>query len=260
MKRPNVMLDVCCCEGGASVGYERAGWTVYGVDLFIDYTRDRYPGPVYVGDGVWALKILLAGKKLPFLHQDQSVEWLNLRDFSAIHMSPPCQRHSVATSAIDRSEYPDLIGPLRTLAIESGLPYVIENVVGAPLLDPLLLCGCMFNLATLDDDGFPLRMERPRLFESNVQLTAPRPCYHDPNVWVAGSYGGSRKQGDTPAERRHNAKYVRKGGYVSSIAVQQRLLGIDWMTQAGMHQSVPPVYTEHVGLQLLAASSQQVAA
>lgn len=247
----NRMLDVCCCEGGATVGYQRAGFRVYGIDLFIDYTRKRYPAPAYTGDAVMALRILLAGKRLPFIDADNTVEWLTLRDFSAIHASPPCQKHSIATSAIDRDSYPDLIGPIRDLCQETGLPYIIENVVGAPLLNPVLLCGCMFNLTAPDDDGLPLRMERPRLFESNRTLTAPRPCYHDPTVWVAGSYGGARKQGTTPAERRHNAKHVRKGGYVPSIQVQQRLLGIDWMTQKGMHQSLPPVYTEWLGGQLI---------
>ena len=53
-------------------------------------------------------------------------------------------------------------------------PYVIENVPGAPLHFPLLLCGSMFNLAT--PCGAQLR--RHRLFESNLLLMAPGDCQH----------------------------------------------------------------------------------
>jgi len=49
------------------------------------------------------------------------------------------------------------------------------------------------------------------------------------------------------AETRVEARTVRHGGYVPSAAVQRQLLGIDWMTQNGMHQSIPPVYTQWVG-------------
>jgi DNA (cytosine-5)-methyltransferase 1 len=99
-------------------------------------------------------------------------------------------------------------------------------------------------------------MWRHRLFESNVSLSAP--LWVD-NGWavspahlhnwhsnqVAGSYGGARRD-------KHEARNVRHGGYVPSKRVQQELLGIDWMTERGMHQSIPPVYTEHIGRQLLA--------
>jgi DNA (cytosine-5)-methyltransferase 1 len=232
VSRPR-LLDLYCCEGGAAVGYHRAGFDVFGVDLFDDYTQARYPFPSHKGDAIAYLQAF----------------WF---EFDAVHASPPCQRHSAGTRGQDRSKYPDLIAPTRKALQALGVPYVIENVVGAPLLDPVELCGCMFDLGAPDDDGLPLRLERPRLFESNVPLAAPREHRHDPNVWVAGSYGGARKQGSTPAERRHNARYVRKGGYVPSKEVQQRLLDIDWMTVRGMHQSIPPAYTEHIGRQLLA--------
>ena len=236
------LVDTYCCEGGAGVGFHRAGFSVLGVDLFkhvnakgkrVGFSQKRYPFASYQGDAIEFLR-----------------RWGYL--FDVRHGSPPCQRHSAGTRAIDRDDYPDLIGPTREVMQEIGGLYVIENVVCAPLIDPLELCGCMFDLATEDDDGLPLRMERPRLFESNAVLVAPGEHKHDEGVWVAGSYGGARRQGTTPAERRHNAKHVRHGGYVPSIPVQQRLLGIDWMTQGGMHQSVPPAYTEFIGRQLMA--------
>jgi DNA (cytosine-5)-methyltransferase 1 len=221
------LLDAYCCEGGASVGYYRAGFDVTGVDLFEDYTQARYPFLSHRADAVGFIR------EFGYL-------------FDVIVGSPPCQRHSIATSAIDRSGYPDLIGATREAMIASGKPYVLENVVGAPLHDPIMLCGSMFNLTATDDDGTPLRMERHRLFESNLPVAAPGSCRHDKSVDVGGSYGGARRD-------RHEAKHVRHGGYVPSIRVQQELLGIDWMTQKGMHQSIPPVYTQHIGDQIMFA-------
>jgi DNA (cytosine-5)-methyltransferase 1 len=260
MTRPK-LLDLFCCEGGASVGYERAGCAVYGVDLFVDFTRGRYPGPAHTGDAILLLARLLAGESVPFTHLDGRVEWLVLSDFAFIHASPPCQHASAGTRALrkDGAEYLALIAPTRWLLQQTGLRWVIENVRGADLRNPVELCGCQFGLTALDEDGLPLRLERPRHFESNVTLTAPRPCYHDPGVWVAGSYGGARKAKRRPGETlaevaprdRYAAKYVRKGGYVPrSKRVQQDLLGIDWMTVRGMHQSLPPIYCQHIGVQL----------
>ena len=215
------LLDTYCCEGGASMGYHRAGFEVVGVDIFEDYNQKRYPFESHRGDAVEFIKE-------------------HGHEFDAIAGSPPCQRHTIATSAIDRSAYPDLIGPTRDAMIASGKPYVIENVVGAPLVDPTLLCGCMFDLQAVDTDGITLYLQRARLFESNVPLTQPRPCDHSKHEWVGGSYGGARRD-------KYEARYVRKGGYVPSIPVQRKLLGIDWMTQKGMFQSIPPAYTEYLG-------------
>lgn len=254
------LLDLFCCEGGCSVGYSRAGWDVYGLDLFVDYTQARYPFPSCRMDALDALAILLAGGALPFVGPGGVVEWLGLADFDAISASPPCQRYSI-TNAARQADYPDLVEPVRQLLIQTGLPYVIENVEGAPLLDALLLCGSMFGLTARDEDGVLLRLERHRLFESNVPLYAPGPCQHDPEVWPAGVYGGNRLArrpliGATPApwQDRHEARYVRKGGYVPrSARVQEALLGVDWMTRKGRNQSIPPAYTAHLGTILASA-------
>ena len=265
MNRPK-LLDGCCCEGGTHVGYERAGFDVYGIDLFVDYSRKRYPGPSYQGDVVLVLVLLLAGQQIPFTHRDGSVEWLGLADFAAVHVSPPCQHASAGTRAIRSAgakDYPALIEPLRYLLRQTGLPYVIENVKGAALLDPVMLCGSMFALRAVDEDGMPLRLERHRLFEASFPLTPPGvPHWHSPYMWPAGVYGGSRRakrlrDDETLAELaprdRHAARHVRKGGYVPrSVRVRRELLGIDWMTARGMDQAVPPAYAEHVGRQLLA--------
>lgn len=226
MTRPK-LLDLFCCEGGASMGYHRAGFDVYGVDLFEDYSQRRYPFPSHKGDAIKFVKE-------------------RGHEFDVIAASPPCQHASAGTRAQDRSKYPRLIEPIREALWATGKPYVIENVKGAHLFDPILLCGTMFGLSAADDDGARLEMWRHRLFESNVDLAPPSPCDHGRfSEQVAGSYGGARRDKD-------EARNVRHGGYVPSKRVQQELLGIDWMTERGMHQSIPPAYTEHIGRQLLA--------
>ena len=244
MSKPR-LLDLYCCEGGCSVGYDRAGFEVYGLDLFEDYTRKRYPFPAYRGDAIQALKWLLDDRSITF---DNGVS-LDLGDIAVITASPPCQHATVATSALrsEGKEYVRLIEPTRELLIETGKPYVIENVKGADLVNPIELCGCMFGedgMNALDTDGIRLYLQRARGFESNVSLTAPRPHDHSKHEWVGGSYGGARRD-------KYEAKFVRKGGYVPSIPVQRELLGINWMTQKGMHQSIPPLYTEYLGKQIL---------
>lgn len=219
MSRPR-LLDLFCCEGGAAVGYDRAGFEVVGVDLEGRFKK-RYPFEFHQGDAIEFVKE-------------------HGHEFDAIHASPPCQRYSI-TNAARKHDYPDLVGPVREALKATGKPYVIENVVGAPLEDAVTLCWTHFNSpgSVMDDDGTPLQMFRHRLFESNVFIYEPA-CNHASGVQVAGSYGGARKD-------KHEARHVRHGGYVPSKAVQQRLLGIDWMTLHGMYQSLPPIYTEHAG-------------
>jgi len=266
------VLDVYCCEGGMWRGLTDADFDVYGIDTFEDYTQARYPGPSFKGDAILALTMLLAGLALPFTHKDGMVEWLKLEDFAAIHASPPCQHASAGTRSLrkkDGKEYPALVEPTRWLLEQTGLPWIIENVKGAALRNPVTLCGSMFGMGATDEDGLPLRLERHRLFETNFLLLPPAPCQHDPKVWVAGVYGGSRRakriKGETLAEvaprDRHAARFERGGGYVPrSKRVQQELLGIDWMTQKAMAQSVPPRYAQHVGEALWAAIGEQAAA
>ena len=245
MRRPRV-FDLYCCEGGCSVGYLNGGFDPYGLDLFEDYTRKRYPFPAIRGDAISALRCLLAGGRLAF---DNGLS-LGMEDFDLFSASPPCQHATVATSALrqEGKEYVRLIEPTRELLMQTGKPYVIENVKGADLVNPTELCGCMFGeqgMSALDTDGIRLYLQRARRFESNMHLTAPRPHDHSLHEWVGGSYGGARRD-------KYEAKFVRKGGYVPSIPVQRELLGINWMTQKGMHQSIPPLYTEHLGKQVIA--------
>ena len=263
MTRPK-LLDLFCCEGGASMGYHRAGFDVYGVDLFqyLDkdgkrrgYTRARYPFQSHQGDAVLALVRLLAGQSLTLTYGPVEVD-LTLEDFDAIAASPPCQAYSI-TKHSHSNEHPDLVSPIRYLLQQAGLPYVMENVPGAPLDNPLTLCGAEFNLTAADEDGRPLHLKRHRLFESNVFLYGNGGCqcaaYKRRGYGVGGAYGGGS------VDRQH-AKEVRRGGYTPSKPVRQALLGIDWMTQNGLSQSIPRAYTEHIGRQLLDHLATEVAA
>jgi DNA (cytosine-5)-methyltransferase 1 len=225
------LLDLFCGEGGAAMGYHRAGFEVTGVDTSA-VRLDRYPFARYNAD---ALEFVLAhGHK-----------------FDAIHASPPCTGYTRGTAAIaDRLErYDRLIGATRAALEATGVPYVIENVADArpELVDPIMLCGRMFGLGTLDDDGTPLVLDRHRLFEGSpgLMLEAPRHEKHDRTVQVAGAYGGARRD-------KREAREVRKGGYVpKSLTVLQNLLGTPWMSEEGCFLSIPPVYTWHIGRQLL---------
>jgi DNA (cytosine-5)-methyltransferase 1 len=235
------VFDIFCCCGGASMGYHLAGCNVVGADIFEDYSQKSYPFRSFKMD--WHDALLKFG-----------------RYADLVHTSPPCQRYSI-TNAARKADYPDLVGPVREALIANGKPWVIENVLRAPLIDPVELCGCMFNLTAEDDDGTLLHMWRPRIFETSFPVVQPvmgdlkvrygihavhSREYHA-HEHVAGSYGGARRN-------RLEAKKVRKGGYVPSKAVQQRLMGIDWTAEKAMHQAIPPVYTKYIAEQFLTAA------
>ena len=238
MSRPK-LLDLFCGQGGAAAGYIAAGWDVTGVDR--DNHAKRYPGAFVHGDA------------LAFLAEHG-------REFDAIHASPPCQGYSIATAGNleARSKHQRLIAATRELLKVTGRPWVIENVEQArsQMVDPILLCGRMFGLTAWDADDEVLQLDRHRLFESSVPMSAPAHPKHD-RIQVAGVYGGSRRAKRLPGETlaqvaprdRYAARVERGGGYVPrSIAVQQALLGIDWMTVKGMQESIPPIYAQHVGM------------
>lgn len=217
------LLDLFCCDGGAAVGYARAGWEVVGVDIA---PHPRYPFEFHQAD---ALTYPLEG-------------------FDAIHASPPCQRYSVSRHTHSHV-HPDLVAPTRARLLASGLPYVIENVIGAPLRAPIMLCGTMFDMTIEDGDGTPLFLARHRLFESNVWLTIPLGCrcldFKDRGYRVGGVYNGGAKS---------IVRADRVGaGYTPKPTVAAKLMQIDWMTYAGLTQAIPPAYTEWVGTQLLTA-------
>lgn len=212
---PPRLLDLFCGAGGAAMGYHRAGFDVVGVDI---RPQPNYP--------------------FPFIQADAMTFPLEFDDFDLIHASPPCQAYSRANRLRDAQGSKaaplalDLIEPLRDRLVDRGLPYVIENVPGAPLLYPVTLCGSMFGL---EDEGRQLR--RHRGFESSEYLTAPGPCQHRGKP--LGVY-------HVP-----NDSIPHGGQTVRDLAQGKRLMGIDWMTWDELKESLPPVYTEHIGRALI---------
>lgn len=282
MARP-IALDVYCCEGAVSRGLRRAGFDVFGIDLFkhtnakgkrVGYSRARYPFPSVQMDALDALDMLLAGFRLRFERRGRwgaSVRHVGLADVVLAWGSPPCQRASAGTRALraqGKDDYPALIEPTRERFEQAreqfGVEWVIENVSGAALHDPTMLCGSMFDLRTPDVDGQPLYLERHRVFEASFPIEQPTACDHS-NGWAAGVYGGSRRakrrDGETLAQvaprDRHAARFERHGGYVPrDHDVQRRLLGLPadhGMTLGGMRECIPPAYAQHVGEAALSA-------
>ena len=220
--RQKVILDLCCGEGGAGEGYRRAGFKVIGADI-VDHA-DTYPGFFVRSDALTALATF--GDRV-----------------DAVHTSPPCLAWTQGNAANDTTRYPNLIAAHRAALRGLGKPWVIENVPRAPLRSPLVLCGTMFGLRA-DDRGTPLRLRRHRCFESPLPLVAPRPCDHSGEMPWGGVYDGGRRD-------RDEARNVRRGGYTPRGQVAADLLGIDFMSQAGLDKAIPPAYTEWLGAQLL---------
>lgn len=210
------LLDLFCCQGGASMGYHRAGFDVVGVDI--------NPQPHYPFDFV----------------QADALEYLaeHGHEFDAIHASPPCQAHTKA-QRIMGNEHEDFIP--RTRLMLYGLnwhrtvnlhlppvPWVIENVPDSPLLNPVVLCGAMFGIGTY----------RHRLFESNRTLRAPEHPEHTAR---------HTKMGRPPKD----GEFMHIVGNFSGADQAREIMGMPWATRDGLREAIPAVYTEWIGTQLL---------
>lgn len=214
-----LLLDLYCCAGGGARGYHDAGYEVVGVDID---PQPNYPYAFIKHDALAVLGNLARdGYALG-------------RRFAVVHASPPCQAFTVYGNnrAHVRQDHPNLIPATRELLNATGLPYVIENVPGAPLLDPIRLCGTSFP---------PLEVRRHRIFESNVALTAP-PCDH--KRLTERKYPGS-------SNRPNGRTVCNIGEWRVPLEMQQEAIGIDWMTVPELSQAIPPAYTEHIGRQLM---------
>lgn len=132
------VLDLFCGGGGSSMGIKRAGNTsatihschITGVD--IEY-QPEYPGNDLFN--CWSFDFIQSD----FWHLDP--DWL--MGFDLIWASPPCQAYSYAGHRWRNAgrKYDDLVNKTRRLLHWSGVPFVIENVVGAPIRKDLTLCA-----------------------------------------------------------------------------------------------------------------------
>lgn len=199
------LLDLYCKAGGAGMGYHRAGYEVTGVDIA---PQKNYP--------------------FEFIQSD-ALEYLrdHWQEYDVIHASPPCQKNSTMTKGLwkDRIEsHPELIAPTRNMLVQTGKPYIIENVPGAPLFSPTVLCGSMFSF---------LKVRRHRLFETSFSVIAPT-CNHAAQSHVVAVYGHS------------GGSSKRDGLKFDGVKEWKEAIGIDWMTGAELAEAIPPAYTEYI--------------
>lgn len=203
------LLDLFCGAGGASQGYADAGFEVVGVDV-------------------------KHGKRYPFEYLRQDVMELDidfLKSFDVIHASPPCQLFSstkhLRNAQGKGSSKLDLVEPVREMLLASGRPYVIENVLGAPLIDAVTVCGSFFGL----------KVRRHRLFESNVKLVGTD-CRHKEQGRPVGIYGSMRDE-------------IPSGGKTAETMDQaKQAMGIDWMLWGELVEAIPPAYSKFIGEQV----------
>lgn len=202
------LLDLYCGSGGASTGYAQAGFKVTGVDIS---NHKDYPFTFI---------------KANVLSLDKSF----LDQFDVIHASPPCQSFSslrkLAIAQGHDSKKPNLIPQTRDMIKHK--PYVIENVPGSPLNNPVQLCGSAFDL----------KVRRHRLFESNMLLQGTN-CYHKAQGKVIGVWG-------------HRNDQIPGGGKSASTIEEARMaMGLNYMNWANIIEAIPPAYTEYLGRQII---------
>lgn len=222
------LLDLFSGAGGASYGYALAGFDLTGVDIV---AQPRYPFPSFIQtDALQYLSDLI----------DAHYSGRSPFPFEAVHASPPCQRHSTMSNCRPglAGTYPDLIAATRALLKELplGIPWVIENVPGAPLRADLTLCGCMFDLP----------LYRPRLFEFSpaiAEIPYLQPAH--PEHTVLGSAAGHWKPGTI----------ISVSGHCAPIEEAKRAMQIDWMRREELAEAIPPAFTRYTGRRLLRASA-----
>lgn len=185
------------------MGIHRAGFDVVGIDISI---QPNYPFAFVQGNALEA----------------------DLTGFDFVWASPPCQNHSRMSGCREglRDKYPSLIAATRAKLKAWGGPWIIENVVGAPLENPVMLCGAMFGLATC----------RHRIFESNVPLTVPPHPKHETPTSKAGHW----KPGTL----------ISVAGNCAPMAMAREAMGIDWTTRAELVEAIPPAFSEFLARQI----------
>lgn len=226
MNKPR-LLDLFCCAGGATRGYQMAGFHVTGIDI---KRQPRYIGDVfYQAD---ALEFVAA-------HGDE---------FDAIHASPPCQFGSEQTPMQHRSNHPNLIPQTRELLQASGKPYIIENVenVRSHLINPIMLCGTMF--------GLPIW--RHRYFEMwPARLLLTPSCNHSrrPVTFTSGSHSRAlnRKMSPVLISGTTPRSSANGGRFEYTVEDCRQAAQIPWMTRAELDEAIPPAYTRWIGERLL---------
>jgi DNA (cytosine-5)-methyltransferase 1 len=194
------------------MGYHRAGFDVVGVDL---EPQPRYPFEFIQADvfAVLGDATFMAG-------------------FDAVHASPPCRDHTPLTSVAGIDGTGWMLEETRRRLAMLNVPWVIENVPGAPMRPDVILCGAMFGLRTY----------RHRWFELSDPMFPPT-IPHPPHTVR------------TATKRRREAWAAGMNVSITGdvgVYLGPEAMGIDWMTGNELSQAIPPAYTKHIGEHLLA--------
>lgn len=220
-------LDLFCGAGGATKGLQRAGFHVTGVDI------KRQPR--YCGDA--------------FVQGDATNPPLDLRRFDFIWASPKCQAHTSMKTMHNARPHEDQIPATRAVLATSGVDYIIENVIGAPLIEPFMLCGTAFGLGAIDAE-----LRRHRIFEASFPVLSPKCQHHSRVVGIYGGHARDRRrrtigvygEGGRDSRRKHS-----KGHPDFTVTEARAAMEIDWMTLAELCQAIPPAYSEFIARQFL---------
>ena len=219
-----VLLDLFCGGGGASFGYQQAGFRVVGVDW---WEQPDYPCELVCGD-VFEVAEDLTEALRPVL----------------IHASPPCQASS-RTRSLRRGSWTtpepvNQVAQTRELLESLEAPWVMEQVSWrlSGLRPDLMLCGRMFDLDVVrhrwfEFGGVPVvrQLEHPR-HGSRVQRAGDMPTVDRPVMTITGRTGH------------------RSAAWLTAAS---KALGVPWLDGylAAVCEAIPPAYTRFIGTELL---------
>jgi DNA (cytosine-5)-methyltransferase 1 len=235
VSRPR-LLDLFSGAGGAARGFHDAGFDGVGVDIV--------PQPDYPYE-FWQSDAIAAGERLLWYRDSwyRAIGY-DLGDFDAIHASPPCQRYTAMSTMWNHrgDAHPDLVAPTRTLLEATGLPWVIENVPGAPMAHSIMLCGTMFGLGSGEYE-----LRRHRVFETSFAMLGPQ-CQHTrPVIGIYGDHARDRRR--QPGEHHDRGRQFPAG---EGLRRAQEAMGMPWATRwHGVSEAIPPAYTEYIGRALI---------
>jgi DNA (cytosine-5)-methyltransferase 1 len=206
-----IALDLFSGAGGAGLGLRWAGFDrVIGVDV-VDYSE----------------YYAVAGEFHQMKWEEGLEKFADVADL--IWASPPCHRYSRMTKSRPglAETKPDYIAAVREALIATGRPWVIENVGGAPLRSPVMLCCWSFGYATY----------RHRYFETSHPV---REKEHLPHV-VRGSRSGHYEPGT----------FISVAGHCDPIVEARRVMAIGWMRREELVEAIPPYMSCYIGKEMI---------
>lgn len=263
MRKP-IALDICCRKGGATVGLQRAGFHVIGVDID---PQPGYPGDEFIqADGLELLREMNTPSPRPGWALWPALIW----------ESWPCQEGNTATAGNRARGIPDtheqFIPRARELSDRIGIPYVLEQPTASRaglIRRDLTLCMDMFK-----GDMPPPWVQKHRSFELSG-FTAPQPVHPEGPMRGGSMVGFPKPAGHAGRVRGHRHGEVFEGPYVAGygngggkgtpeeLAHAMRMPWvIEGMTrqtrrarQFDLQEAIPPDFSEHIGRAFLSGNA-----